>query len=47
MGMILLCHVQSNGLLLTIVVVAIGKFLLQGRRNIEIDLESSSSWLSF
>jgi hypothetical protein len=43
MGVIFPCHVQSIGLLLASVVAAAGDFLLQGRRNREIDLESSGS----
>ncbi len=45
MGLILFYHVQSSGLLLANVVVATWELLLQGGRNWEIDLESSSSWL--
>ncbi len=45
MGVILLCHVQSSGLLLASVVATVGEFLFWGRWNQEIDLESSGSWL--
>jgi hypothetical protein len=45
MGVILVYHVQSSGLLLASVVVAIWELLLQGGKIREIDLESSSSWL--